>query len=156
MTISQRGRTGHSTYFVTANRIQGDYIFRGELASLLIEVLYHYRAQKKFLLHGFVIMPDDLHLLISPISGTSLYRAMQLIKRGFSFRARLDSPLLGDLWQSDFRDQRIRDWSEYCEFQRLLHHIPVDQKLCEDPKQWPHSSIHDRFAIDPVPQQLKQ
>ncbi len=34
-------------------------------ASLLIEVLYEYRKQGKYLLHEFVIMPDHFHILIT-------------------------------------------------------------------------------------------
>jgi putative transposase len=48
------------------------------MASLLVEVFYHYREQWKFLLHEFVVMPNHFHLLIAPAE--SLERAMQLVK----------------------------------------------------------------------------
>jgi len=43
-----------------------------------------YQLQEKYLLHEFVLMPDHFHLLITPTS--TLERALQLIRGGFSFR----------------------------------------------------------------------
>jgi putative transposase len=44
-----------------------------------------YRTENKYLLHEFVVMPDHLHLILTP-QGITLERAMQLIKGGFSFQ----------------------------------------------------------------------
>src|SRR5438876_6420405 len=38
-------------------------------AGLLIDVLYHYREQKKYLLHEYVIMPDHVHALMNARRG---------------------------------------------------------------------------------------
>jgi hypothetical protein len=35
-------------------------------AELLIETLQHYRAEGHYQLHTFVVMPDHLHLLLTP------------------------------------------------------------------------------------------
>jgi putative transposase len=155
VSIPYRGQTGHSTYFVTANCADRKYIFRGKFAPLFIEVLYHYRARSKYLLHEFVVMPDHFHLLMTPIDGTTLERAVQLIKGGFSYRARLDQPLIGNVWQTSFYDRRIRNWGEYCEFRDYIFQNPSKRKLCDDVRDWQHSSIQEKFATDPVPQRLK-
>ena len=83
-------------FFVTTNTIQRLPIFRRETtARLLIDTLAHYRDAGKFLLHEFVVMPDHLHLLLTPPEQISLERAMQFIKGGFSYR--LDKR--GAVWQ---------------------------------------------------------
>src|SRR5215469_12690891 len=94
-------------FFVTSVTIQRLPIFRRETsARLLIETLAHCREQKKFLLHEFVIMPDHIHVLLTPSDNISLERAMQFIKGGFSYR--LDKH--GPVWQASFTNHRIRDW----------------------------------------------
>jgi len=50
-----------------------------KIANLFVEVVLSYRKKGKYYLHEFVVMPDHLHLIISPI-GITLERAMQLIK----------------------------------------------------------------------------
>jgi putative transposase len=58
-------------------------------------------------LHGFVIMHDHVHLLLSPL--VPLERAIQLVKGGFSFQAKRTLQWRGDIWQPGFTDHRIRD-----------------------------------------------
>jgi len=53
-------------------------------ALLLIEVLRSNVAAGKFRSHDFVIMPDHLHLLMTLSSDTTIEKAMQLVKGGFS------------------------------------------------------------------------
>jgi REP element-mobilizing transposase RayT len=58
------------TFFVTTITAQRLPIFRRETtADLFIETLLHYRDAGKFLLHEFVVMPDHVHLLITPADG---------------------------------------------------------------------------------------
>jgi REP element-mobilizing transposase RayT len=89
MAAPPRGNTGLGTYFITADSFQKHSLFQStRMADLLVKVLLGYRAQEKYLLHEFVLMPDHFHLLITPT--LTLERALQLIKGGFSFRAKRD------------------------------------------------------------------
>ena len=87
MAAPPRGNTGYSVYFITASTFQKQNLFQSERFSLpFIDTLLHYRLERKYLLHEFVVMPNHFHLLITPTP--SLERSMQLIKGGFSYRAR--------------------------------------------------------------------
>ena len=55
-------------------------------ATLLIDVMRSYVAERKFQLHDFVLMPDHVHLLITVDHEVTIEKAMQLIKGGFSYR----------------------------------------------------------------------
>ena len=50
--------------------------------------LKQYRNQGRFLLHEFVLMPDHLHLLLTPARDISLEKALQFVKGGFPFRVK--------------------------------------------------------------------
>ena len=72
------------TYFVGSETFQRKmYFHNGPLAPLLVETIYNYRDAQKFLIHAFVIMPEHMHLLLTPMEGVTLEKALQLIKRGF-------------------------------------------------------------------------
>lgn len=82
------------TYFVGSETYQRRLLFHnGPLAEFLLETIYEYRKQQKFLLHSFVIMPDLIHLLLTPGMSVTLERALQLIKGGFSFRVKKEKNL---------------------------------------------------------------
>jgi REP-associated tyrosine transposase len=157
MSIPHRGVTSESTYFVTANVIQKQVLFRVEkIARLFIEVLFDYRTVKKYLLHEFVVMPDHFHLILTP-AGVTLERTMQFAKGGFSFRLNRNLKGKRDPWQPSFMDRRVRDSLEYQKFKDYIWQNPVKRFLVRSPEEYPYSSAHPSFAssVDPVPQRLK-
>jgi putative transposase len=107
MGIPHRGRTGHGIYFITASTFQKKQILQAtRMADLLLQTLRHYQEEGKFLLHEYVIMPDHFHLLITPFE--TLERSLQLIKGGFSFRAKKELGFGGEVWQNSYYDRRVR------------------------------------------------
>jgi putative transposase len=118
MSAPPRGNTGYSVYFITASTAQRAPLFRKEpMAKLLVEVLFHYRDHKNYLLHEFVLMPDHFHLLISPT--LSLERSLQLIKGGFSYRAKKELGFAGEIWEKSFYDRRVRGAEDYLQLQTI-------------------------------------
>jgi putative transposase len=98
MAAPPRGNTGYSAYFITASTFQRQSLFQSHrMADLFVKVLFDYRDQKKYLLHEFVLMPNHFHLQITPV--LSLERALQLIKGGFSYRAKKELGLGGEIWE---------------------------------------------------------
>ena len=128
-------------------------LFRNERwARLLIDTLYHYRGTA-YLLHEFVVMPDHMHVLLTPL--TSLEKAMQFIKGGFSYRAKKELGSNMEIWQKGFSDHRIRDASDYGIHVTYIWQNPVRKFLCERAAEFPYSSAHVGFELDAAPQGLK-
>src|SRR6266567_4996286 len=94
-----------NTYMITSSTWGRRALFQKERwARLLIDTLYHYRGTAH-LLHEFVIMPDHIHVLLTP--QTSLEKAVQFIKGSFSFRAKKELGSNMEVWQKGFSDNRI-------------------------------------------------
>src|SRR5579884_3397075 len=98
-------------------------------------------------------MPDHFHLLITPTE--SMERALQLIKGGFSYRARKEVGFAGEVWQPSYHDRRVRDDEEYGAFREYIHMNPVRRRMVVDPSAYSYCSAHSRFKLDGVPQRLK-
>jgi putative transposase len=141
------------TYMVTTETWERRDLFRNERwAQLLIDTLSHYRATA-YLLHEFVIMPDHLHVLLTP--PTSLEKAVQFIKGGFSYRVKKELSSNMEIWQKGFADHRIRDASDCRVHAMYVRQNPVRKHLCEWAEEYPYSSARGGFALDDVPQGLK-
>jgi putative transposase len=150
MTIPHRGKTGDSTYFISAQTYLKKNILQSDrMAQLLIDVLYNYRKQNKYLLHEFVVMPNHFHLLITPESEITLERGLQLIKGGFSFRAKKELEFSGEIWQTSFHDRRVRDESAYIGFRDYIHQNPVQAGLVTSPELYEYSSASGEYPLDP-------
>jgi putative transposase len=141
------------TYFVTSNTAQRRPFFRhAKWSELFIETFYGYRPER-LLIHGFVVMPDHVHLLITPQE--SLERAVQCIKGGFSFRAKKELGWTGDVWIAGFSDHRIRDYEDFEVHQRYISKNPVEAQLAEHGEDHAYCSANRRFELDAFPQGLK-
>jgi len=139
-------------FFVTTITAQRLPIFRRETnAKLLIDILVHYRDQRKFLLHEFVVMPDHMHALITPAPEISLERAMQFIKGGFSYRMKSRGPI----WQSSFTNHRVRDLEDCERHREYIRMNPVRARLVQRAEDYSYSSAFGVVRLDPVPQGLK-
>jgi putative transposase len=147
---------GARTFFVTSsisgkrNLLQSD-----RSAGLFVRVLYDYRAQGKFRLHEFVVMPDHFHLLLTVGCDTTIERAMQFIKGGFAFRAGRELGFGAPVWQKGFSEVRIRDLDAFRRVGEYIRNNPVTRHLVSEAKEFPHSSAHVGFELDPAPQGLK-
>ncbi len=156
MIIPPRGRTGHGTYFITASTWEKMALLQSERsARLFIETMLQYRDQGKFSIHEFVVMPNHIHLLITPPPELSLERCLQLIKGGFSFRMKKELGYAGEIWQKSFYDHRVRDESEYQRARQYIHQNPVRRGLALSAEQFPFGSASGAFRLDEVPQRLK-
>jgi putative transposase len=80
-------------------------------ANHIIATLFRHRDAGRFQLHGFVIMPDHIHALITPAIDHATSRCVQLIKGGSSFL--IGKPATGKIWQDGYHEHRIRDATDY-------------------------------------------
>ena len=124
------------------------------MALLFIDTILHYRRENKFFLHEFVVMPDHVHLLLTPV-GIALERAMQFVKGGFSYRVRKELRLNMEIWERGYIDHRIRDGNDYIQHVEYIHNNPVEKGLVARAEDYPYSSAHVGFDLDPCPQGLK-
>ena len=144
----------HRTFFITTVTWQRLPIFRvEERARLLIDVLLDYRNQGKYLLHEFVVMPDHIHVLLTPAPEIALERAVQFLKGGYSYRLRQTEKI--QVWQQSFTNHRIRneeDYERHCGYVRMN---PVRARLVRDATAYPFSSASPGVKLDEMPQGLK-
>jgi putative transposase len=147
---------GARTFFVTSSIAEKRNLLQSDRsAGLLLRVLYDYRAQQRYRLHEFVVMPDHFHLLITVGSEISIEKAVQFIKGGFAFRAGKDLAFSAPVWQRGFSEVRVPDCETFKRFSEYIWSNPVQRHLVLEAAEFPHSSAHPGFELDPPPQGLK-
>ena len=144
------------TFFVTSSTWgKCGLLQSARSASLLIDVLYHYREQRKYLLHEFVVMPYHFHVLITVGAEVTVETAVQLIKGGFAFRAGRELGFRAPVWQKGFSEIRVHERQAYVRIREYIHANPVKQLLVTAVADYPYSSACSEFELDPPPQRLK-
>jgi putative transposase len=146
-----------ASYFITTKCWQGRTIFQvPENAEILLETLFKHREAGAYLLHEFVIMPDHFHLLLTPSQGTSLEKAMQLIKGGTSYEIHKRRGTRGQIWQQGFHDWTIRDEEDWRTKAEYIALNPVRSRLVENFRSWPYSSASGKFRLDLMPERFSK
>jgi putative transposase len=136
------------TYAVTISTYQQHRHFqRTANAELFIATLFRYRDAGKFLLHAFVVMPDHVHILVTPSESTS--KAIQFIKGGYSHAARQQSP--GEIWHTGYHEHRIRDFGDFQSQKQYIANNP-NRKNYHD---YPHVHTPYENRLDTIPAHLK-
>jgi len=134
---------GARTFFATSSIAGKRSMLQSDRsAGLFIRVLYDYRAQGKFRLHEFVVMPDHFHVLLTVDCHTTIERAVQFIKGGFAFRAGRELGFQAPVWQKGFSEVRVLDAEVFEGVRKYIHNNPVKRHLVQEPFQFPFSSAH--------------
>jgi putative transposase len=125
--------------------------------NVFVDALEKMRERYGFLLVGYVVMPEHVHLLITePLKGSPsvvlkvlkqrVSRDLRKKKRGgptgqlcLPFMRRDEG--LGRFWQPRFYDFNIYSAKKKQEKLEYMHANPVTRKLVEHPKDWPWSSF---------------
>jgi putative transposase len=121
----------------------------------VIQAVFHYRDKGNFLLHSFVLMPDHVHLILTPGRKISLERAVQFIKGGSARRISQTFNYRFPVWQRGFTDHRIRDPQDYHNGLQYIESNPVKAGLAVSATEYLWYSARTRFPTDDCPQGLK-
>ena len=149
----EHATNNRQTYFVTASTWQRRALFNNpQWAGLFLETLQSYRG-RGYLLHEYVLMPDHVHVLITPV--VTLERSVQFMKGGFSFRAKKELRSSIEIWQRGFSDHRIRDRQDFEAHVEYIYQNPLGRRLGESITEYPYSSAYPGTLKDGVPQWLK-
>jgi putative transposase len=146
---TKRVRIQPETFAITVVAHQRRRIFqRTANADLMMNTLSRYRGQGRFRLHGFVIMPDHIHVLITPAHDHSIERCVQLIKGGFSFAMRKD--FTEEVWQDGYHTHRITDAHDYNNQLLYIANNPARKNMQDHP----HVHLHHAHLLDPTLEHL--
>ncbi|MGA3262427.1 MAG: transposase [Terracidiphilus sp.] len=142
-------RSNEFAYFVSTQTAGRRPFFRHERwARLILSTINHYEGTG-YKLHAYVVMPDHLHLLITPFE--TIEKSVQLIIGGFSFRAKRELEWAGEIWQQGFTDHRIRDEEDWRRHLKYIRQNPVDARLVPDAVLYEFTGFPDKE----FPQRLK-
>jgi putative transposase len=126
-------------HFVTAALDGRRPVFHtSRLAELFIETLLQLRARGRFKLHAYLVLPDHVHLLMTPLV-SPLTATVTQIKTAFANRA---DELQYPVWEQGFTSHPIPSLAALENLRTYLHQAPVNAGLVTSPELYPYSSAY--------------
>ena len=121
-----------------------------------VRILDEMRSRHDFLLLGYVVMPEHVHLLMSELNEVTPSKVLQVLKQKVSRvlhgggekrspgQLSLAFPNVemdeGAFWQRRFYDFNVYSRKKLWEKLEYMHANPVERGLVKHPKDWPWSS----------------
>ena len=94
--------------------------------------------------HGYVLMPEHVHLLLGEPAAEPLSKALQALKLSVSKQADTKP-----FWQPRYYDFNVFSGKKRLEKLNYMHHNPVTRGLVQNPEDWLHSSAHHYLTGTP-------
>ena len=111
------------------------------------EVLTQAKQRVPVRLLAWCVMPDHVHVLVTPLHDWSLERILHSWK---SFTANEVNRMLhrkGTFWQPESFDHLVRSNEAFESFVAYIEANPVAAGLCSDPSAWQFSSARHRCGV---------
>jgi REP element-mobilizing transposase RayT len=120
------------------------YLRHESVASIVEENILRFDAEK-YRLFSWVIMPNHVHVLLSPLENMPLASVMHSMK---SFTANQANRLLGRrgrFWSVEYFDRYIRNHEHFENTVTYIENNPVKAGLCRVPSEWRFGSARMKF-----------
>ena len=126
-----------------------------------LSVLEQTRQQYRFVVVGYVVMPEHVHLLITEPEVGSPSTVMQALKQRTAHallpkrnprdvcQSELSEEPRRAFWQARFYDFNVWSTKKRVEKLRYMHRNPVKRGLVESPEQW-HWSSYRYYLLDEI------
>jgi putative transposase len=124
----------HFLTFSYYHRFQ--YLGAAEARDLFEDALERVRQRYRFVVAGYVVMPEHVHLLIGePVKGV-VSSVIHALKLSVAMR-RAERPF----WQARYYDFLVHNEEKRVEKLRYMHRNPVVRGLVANPEDWASSSF---------------
>ncbi len=137
---------GGSTYFVTFRLREGELLHSER--QIALDAARHWHGER-LTLHLATIMPDHVHLLITPMQkddGKTWWSLSELLHSIKSFSAHAIQKQRGhsgSLWLDESFDRIVRDEAEFWEKWNYMLNNPVTAGLCARPEEYAFTANSD-------------
>jgi len=129
------------TYYLTCCLDRRRPLFKhGSLAELLVTLYAAERDAGNIRLHGYVIMPDHYHVVLTLLQEISISAVVRKIHSLFAPECRRQIAVSGRVWQRRFYDHVVRDEEDLRTKMVYMHNNPVRAELVADLALYPWSS----------------
>ena len=125
----------------------GSCFLKDESIAKLTENSLLFHHTKKYSLTAWVIMPNHIHFLATPLENIELSAIAHAIK---SYTAHEANKLLGrsgQFWQHEPFDRYIRNRKHFVNVIQYIENNPVKAGLCAKPQDWRFSSAFYRANL---------
>ncbi len=131
-------------FFVTQQSVGREPVLSNEMMMRLLQAaLQQAKARYSYERIGYLLLPDQIQLLLSPRDNSRLDQIMQQMRQSFQMEYRELLHMRGTtlLWEEQYAARRVQETAELAAYLDHMHYQPVQLGLVARPEAWPYSSF---------------
>lgn len=136
-----------SSYFVTFCLSERENKFLSNpVTAQIVEDAISYYSGKQYEVDSYVVMPDHVHLLVTPYPDFELDKILYNLK---SFSAKAINKILnkqGRFWQTESFDHLVRNRGYWIRYFDYIHNNPVKARIVNTPNEYKWSSLTKLYS----------
>jgi len=113
------------------------YLRMPKIAAMVVDAI-RYRHQRHYQLHAYVVMPNHVHMLVTPLVEVS--KVTQSLKRFTGLEGNRILAHTGPFWQRESYDRLVRDGDEFTKIANYIENNPVKARLAPTAEEFPWTS----------------
>lgn len=138
---------GYPLFITTTCFEKRPYLSEPEKANICLKMIDKLRGRGVWWISEFVIMPDHVHLIISPQK--SVGYCLQEFKKSTARLINICDHIRDrKIWMEEYYERVIRDDREYSETLDYIWYNPVKKGIVLHPEDFPFSSANPVFETD--------
>ncbi|MGJ8642023.1 MAG: REP-associated tyrosine transposase [Luteolibacter sp.] len=107
----------------------GSCVLRSTEIRAILAASYTKFEGERYVIHSWVVMPNHVHLLVTIASDQSLESLVGSWKKFTARTINKSSERKGKLWQKDYFDRIIRDWTHFSRVANYIRKNPAKANL---------------------------
>jgi putative transposase len=143
-------KEGHTHFITFSCHHRKPYLQTSTAKAIFEDALTRTQTRYGFLVFGYVIMPEHVHLLLSEPSKLLLADALKALKLSVALR-RKERPF----WQARYYDFNVFTNEKRTEKLRYIHRNPVTRGLATRPEDYRWSSFNHYATGEPGPIEIE-
>ena len=137
---------GHSYYLTIVTHNRNPILI--DNIEALRESFCESKMYYRYSIDAIVILPDHLHMIITPKQANDYPKIIRAIKYNFSTKVMLEVEQsmarhkkgMNPVWQKRYYEHTIRDEKDYLRCLEYIQNNPVKHKLVKNSKEWKYKS----------------
>ena len=135
-------------YFLTVSaRVSETPFIIKDLAEEVVSSLLFLRNNKRVSLYCYCLMPDHLHLALSPANSSGDVSKIIQDFKSYTTRIGWKYGISGKLWQRNFYDHIARKDEDLLKICEYILANPIRKGLVENRQEWKYSGIPDPLPV---------
>jgi len=117
-----------------------NWLINKNTANFICKCFIEGAKREQYILHAFVVMPNHIHWLFSPLGGENLKTIRTRLKKLTARKINKIVGRKGKLWMNEGFDHWIRTQQEFDKTVRYIENNPIKAGLVKNPEDWEWSS----------------